>query len=206
MIRGALGAVGWLAVCVLACARAAPVTVAKPTAPPEDAAQYYPLSAGWRWAYDIEKGSDQILAIYAVVQRDGAIATLQAGEDKLVYGVLPDGIVRGEPVADPARADFLLKTPIRMGAQWPILGGTATVTAVAKTVSVPAGEYTNCVVVEENRTTPARLVRTTYAPGTGPITIEMLIHDELSGVFRPALRARLRGVTAPGTDPVGGNP
>jgi hypothetical protein len=182
------------------------VTGTKAAPPPEDAAQYYPLSAGWRWAYDIEKGNQQILAIYAVVQRNGPTAILQAGEDRLIYGVLPDGIVRGEPVADPGRADFLLKSPLRMGAQWPILGGTATVTAVAKTVSVPAGDYANCVVVEENRTSPARLVRTTYAPGTGPISIEMLIHDELSGVFRPALRARLRGVTPPGTDPVGMNP
>ena len=99
---------------------------------------------------------------------------------------------------DPSNDDFLLKSPLRLGAQWPILGGTATVAAVAKTVTVPAGDFSNCVVVEENRSTPARLVRTTYAPGTGPIAVDLLVHDEVTGAFQPALRARLRGVTAPG--------
>jgi hypothetical protein len=126
---------------------------------------------------------------------------LQAGDEKLVYAVRPDGIVRGEARDAPA-PDFLLKSPIRAGTQWPIDGGTATVASVGKTVVVPAGEFANCAVVEENRSSPARLVRTTYAPGTGPIAIDMLVHDDATGAYEPALRARLRGVTAPGADPL----
>jgi hypothetical protein len=45
-------------------------------------------------------------------------------------------------------------------------------------------------------------VRTIYAPGTGPISIEFLVLDLGSGRMEPALRAALRGVTAPGTDPL----
>jgi hypothetical protein len=185
-----------------ACASSRPAGRPEPGPPPEDASEFYPLMAGWRWAYDIEKGNEQILAIYAVVQRNGDVAILQAGEERLVYAVLPQGIIRGEPVRDAAPGDFLLKSPLRLGAHWPILGGTATVAAVGKTVTVPAGAFSNCVVVEENRSSPARLVRTTYAPGTGPIAVDLLVHDDATGVFQPALRARLRGVTAPGADPV----
>jgi hypothetical protein len=198
---------------LLACATAPTVGRTETGPPPEDAAQYYPLENGWRWAYEIEKGGEKILAVYAVVQRSGRVAILRAGEEQLTYSVLPDGIVRGEatdpgfPVGPPPQDtrladDFLLKSPVRLGARWPIPGGTATVAEVGKQVSVPAGEFSNCVVIEENRSAPARMVRTTYAPGTGPIAIDLLVHDEVSGVFRPALRARLRGVTTPGTDPL----
>ncbi len=185
------------------CATGAGAGRAKPPPPPEDASAYYPLQAGWKWAYEIDRAGQTLLAVYAVVQREGPTAVLQAGDEKLVYAVRPDGIVRGEPAADPATPpDFLLKSPIRLGTQWPIDGGTATVASVGKTVSVPAGEFINCLVVEENRSSPARLVRTTYAPGTGPIAIDMLVHDDATGAYEPALRARLRGVTAPGADPL----
>jgi hypothetical protein len=192
-----------LSVGLLACSTTRPADRPTSAPPPEDATEYYPLNAGWRWAYDIEKGGEQILAIYAVVQRNGETAVMQAGEERLVYAVLPEGIVRGERGREAGQDDFLLKSPLRLGAQWPILGGTATVAAVAKTVTVPAGDFSNCVVIEENRTAPPRLVRTTYAPGTGPIAVDLLVHDEVTGAFQPALRARLRGVTAPGSDPTG---
>ncbi len=188
---------------VAACAAARPTGRPETGPPPEDAGQYYPLKAGWRWAYDIEKGNERILAIYAVVQREGDVATLQAGDERLVYAVSPAGIIRGEPGPAVGEPDFLLKSPLRLGAQWPITGGTATVAAVARTVTVPAGDFSNCVVIEENRSAPARLVRTTYAPGTGPIAVDLLVHDGATGTFQPALRARLRGVTPPGADPVG---
>jgi hypothetical protein len=193
--------VGWC-VGLLACATTPVPDRGKLGPPPEDASQYYPLESGWRWAYDIEKGGERILAIYAVVQRNGETAVLQAGDERLTYSVKPDGILRGDAGAMDSR-DYLLKSPLRLGAQWPITGGTATVAEVAKTVNVPAGPFSNCVVVEENRTSPARVVRTTYAPGTGPVAIDLLVHDEVTGLFQPALRARLRGVTLPGADPTG---
>jgi hypothetical protein len=168
----------------------------------EDAHQLYPLDAGWKWAYDVEKAGQPILAVYSVIQRQGDTAVLQAGEERITYLVLPDGIARRGPDKDLPQGDYLLHSPIRAGARWPIAGGTATVVSVGQTVTVPAGTYQGCVVVEESRSEPTRLVRTTYAPGTGPITIEFLVHDAASGRFDPALRAALRGVTPPGSDPL----
>lgn len=174
---------------------AAPVNV-------EDPRQLYPLEPGWKWAYDVEKAGQPILAVYAVIQRDGETATLQAGEERITYHVTAEGIARRRPDKDLPQGDFLLRGPIREGARWPIEGGTATVTSVSQSVTVAAGTYQGCVVVEESRSEPTRLVRTTYAPGVGPVTIEFLVLDLGSGRMEPALRAALRGVTTPGSDPL----
>ena len=170
--------------------------------PPEDAREFYPLEPGWKWAYEINRGGETMLAVYAVVGRQGPIATLQAGDERIVYTVLPEGIARRAPGPDSVGGDFLLRSPLRAGAQWPIDGGTATVSAVGKQVDVPAGRYPDCIVVEESRTDPPRLVRTTYAPGIGPVAIEFLVHDRASAQFQTALRASLRGATPPGKDPL----
>src|SRR5688572_1236792 len=140
--------------------------------PTEDARQYYPLETGWRWAYDVEKGGERILAIYAVIERQGDSAVLQAGEERISYLLLPDGIARRAKTKEMPQGDYLLRTPIRAGASWPIEGGTATVAAAGLTVTVPGGTYQGCAVVEESRSEPTRLVRTTYAPGAGPVLIE----------------------------------
>lgn len=185
-----------------ACASARPAGPDPAAPPPEDARAFYPLEAGWKWAYDVEKGGDHILAVYAVIERQDALVTLQAGGERIVYSVLPEGIARRPPGKESPSGDFLLKSPLRAGASWPIDGGTATVAAAGQSVTVPAGNYTGCIVVEENRMEPARLVRTTYAPGVGPVAIEYLVHDPASAQFQTALRASLRGATPPGKDPL----
>ena len=120
-----------------------------------------------------------------------------------MYAVLPEGIARQAPGKAGPAGDFLLRSPVRTGASWPVEGGTATVAATGRTVTLPSGgRYDNCAVIEENRTDPPRLVRTTYAPGVGPVSIEYLVHDPGSGQFETALRASLRGVTPPGADPL----
>jgi hypothetical protein len=186
----------------IGCAGSKPATSGPRPPPPEDAREFYPLEMGWKWAYEIEKGGEHILAVYAVVGRQGSVATLQAGEERIVYTVLPEGIARRAPGSDSPGGDFLLRSPVRAGAQWPIDGGTATVAAAGKQVDVPAGSYPDCIVVEESRTDPPRLVRTTYAPGVGPVAIEFLVHDPASAQFQTALRASLRGATPPGKDPL----
>jgi hypothetical protein len=185
-----------------ACAGKQSSTGATRAPPPEDAREFYPLEPGWKWAYEINRGGETILAVYAVVGRQGPTATLQAGDERIVYTVLPEGIARRAPGPDSVGGDFLLRSPLRAGAQWPIDGGTATVSAVGKQVDVPAGSYPDCIVVEESRTDPPRLVRTTYAPGVGPVAIEFLVHDPASAQFQTALRASLRGATPPGKDPL----
>ncbi len=195
---------------VLSCAG----TPARPPAtggpPPEDARQYYPLEPGWRWAYDVERGSEggaeQILAVYSVKERSGTTAVLEAGGETIRYEVLEAGIARlaAAPEADKRAGaqDFLLRSPIRAGARWPIADGTATVTAVGRSVTVPAGTFANCVTIEEAKDTPPRLIRTTYAPAVGPVMIDSLVQIPGRGVYESNLRAVLRGVTRPGEDPL----
>ncbi|HEY0706643.1 MAG TPA: hypothetical protein VGG33_07595, partial [Polyangia bacterium] len=98
--------------------------------------------------------------------------------------------------------DYILRSPIRMGSRWPIADGQATITAVGQTITVPAGTFTNCVTVEEAREGPPRLVRTTYAPGVGPVSLDSLVQIPGRTTYESTLRASLRGVNRPGEDPL----
>jgi len=77
------------------------------------------------------------------------------------------------------------------------------VAEVGKAVTVPGGTFPNCATVEESRTNPDRVTRTVYCAGVGPVSIEVQVHDPLSGSFKTEMRATLLGVTRPGEDPLG---
>jgi len=81
-----------------------------------------------------------------------------------------------------------------------VMSGTAKIVSVDKTVSGPGGDYPHCVVVEVMRREPTRLSRTTFAPGVGPVEIEVAV--ESSGRFVTTTHAMLRGTTRPGQDPL----
>ena len=167
--------------------------------PSESAADYYPLAKGWRWAYQLDKGGERMLAFYAVVERIEDTAVIQAGEERLAYAVTPEGIARRDGMRV---ADFVLKNPVRAGATWAIEGGEAKIADVGKTVTTPAGDFPNCATVEEKRTNPDRVVRTVYAAGVGPVSIEMRVQDVQSGSLEVSVRGALVGVTRPGEDPL----
>jgi hypothetical protein len=190
----------WLAVLVGCASSGTPAPSAAAGPPPEDAAAYFPLTAGWKWAYQVEKDGDKILATYAVLERMTDTAIVQTGQDRLVYAVLPQGIARREGLGV---GDFLLKTPIRAGATWAVSGGEAKVVTVGRSVTVPAGTFPACATIEETRTDPPRVIRTVYAAGVGPVSLEVQAQDAESGQFRSAMRAALVGVTRPGEDPLG---
>jgi len=63
-----------------------------------------------------------------------------------------------------------------------------------------AGKFDDCVVVEATRGGPPRAVRTTFAPGIGPVIIELQI--QVAGQFVTVTRATLRALTRPGQDPL----
>src|SRR6185436_12746222 len=168
--------------------------------PPEEAAAYYPFSAGWKWAYNVEREGQTMLATTAVTERSGDTAIVQSGDQRLSYALGPEGISRREGLRT---SDFLLRSPIRAGATWPIEGGQAKVAEVGKAVTVPGGTFPNCATVEESRTNPERVTRTVYCAGVGPVSIEVQVHDPLSGAFKTEMRATLLGVTRPGEDPLG---
>jgi hypothetical protein len=158
------------------------------------AANLYPLETGWKWAYDVEKDGMNILAIYAVLERTGDVAVVQAGDERLTYAVTADGIAQKE---GGAVGDFILKNPVSLGAEWPVAGGRAKIVAVDRQVTLePAGSFAGCVVVEVTRTEPVRVVRTTYAPDVGPIALELEVQEGQR--FITETRARLRAVTKPG--------
>jgi hypothetical protein len=189
--------VSYLAACIVvaSCATTTP-RPAPAGPPPEDAAAFYPLATGWKWAYRVDRAGDTLLATYAVTERQGDVAVVQAGDERLSYAVLPEGIAR-QP------GDFIVKNPVHAGTRWNIAGGEAKVSAVARTVTVPAGTFPNCATVEEVRRDPERVVRTVYAPGVGPIQIEVQVQSASGGAFETAMRASLVGVTRPGEDPLG---
>jgi hypothetical protein len=194
---------------MLSCAAAPVAPDPVRSAPPQEAQEYYPLQTGWKWAYDVERAGERILAVTAVQERRPNAALLQAGGETLRYDISADGIARasvpslyGESSKRATSNDFLIKNPVRAGSSWPIEGGTATITGIGRSVTVAAGTFDNCLVVEEARSGPPRLVRTTYAPGVGPVALESLVQIPGRGAYETTLRASLRGVTRPGEDPL----
>jgi hypothetical protein len=159
------------------------------------AADYYPLQPGWKWAYDLEKDGEHILAIYAVLERTPEVAIVRFGDESMAYGLTRDGIAQREGVVN---GDYVLKNPIAVGAAWRVAGGDARIAAVGQAVTVPAGTYADCIVVETLRSEPARLTRTTFAPGVGPVALEVQV--QLQGRFITTMRATLRGLTRPGEE------
>lgn len=193
----------WLGVTVAmmaGCATAPATPEAAAGPPPEDAAAYYPFTTGWKWAYNVDRLGDGMLATYAVVEvRDGT-AIVQSGEQKISYALSPEGIARRDGMRS---SDYLLKSPIRTGATWTLEDGQAKVATTGQAVTVPAGTFVNCALIEESRTNPQRIGRTVYCAGVGPVSIEIQVHDPLNGTFQTEMKAVLLGVTRPGEDPLG---
>jgi hypothetical protein len=189
--------VGWAVGLVAGCATSGGAVA--PIAPRTNlaAADLYPLDLGWKWAYDLEKDGQTMLAMYAVLERSPDTAVVQAGEDRLTYAISPEGIAQKD---GPMIGDFVVRNPIRAGTEWPVAGGRARIAALGQSVTVTAGKFDDCVVVETTRADPVRSVRTTFAPGIGPVVIELQI--AVGGQLTTVTRATLRALTKPGQDPL----
>jgi hypothetical protein len=159
------------------------------------AADFYPLTPGWKWAYDLEKDGQKILAVYSVTERTPEEAVVLAGVERLRYAISPAGIAQsgGDSVGD-----FVLKNPLTVGATWAVEGGTAKVVSTTEEITVDAGHFYDCVIIEVTRSDPMRIARTTFAPDIGPVALEFQVQD--GGKFVVTTRARLRSVTRPGED------
>ena len=161
------------------------------------AADFYPLTAGWKWAYDVEKDGVNILATYSVVERNGDTAVVQAGDERLTYAVTAEGIAQKD---GGMLGDFVIKNPVQVGAEWAVEGGRAHVASVTADFKMDSGEhFLGCLVVEVTRTDPVRVTRTTFAPDLGPVLLEMQVQQgEGQGQkLTTVTRARLRAVTRP---------
>jgi len=180
-----------------ACATTPPTPPATVPEAGRTASDFYPMEPGWKWAYDLEKEGQHLLAVYAVLERTQDTAIVQAGQERLMYAITRDGVAQKDGVTV---GDFVIKNPIVLGREWPVFAGTARIVAVDRKVTLPSGEYEHCVVVETVRTDPTRLARTTFAPGLGPIAIETQV--QAAGRFVTTMKANLRGTTRPGQDPL----
>jgi hypothetical protein len=163
-----------------------------------EALDYYPLLAGWGWAFEIERDGNKVLAPYAVAERTGDLAVVKNGDERITYLVRPEGIARRE---GEAVGDFLLRTPVRKGTAWPVQGGEATIVAVGTQVALPSGPTGDCAVVEEVRRDPSRVTRTTYCRGVGPVDIEMRVFDPFKKSFETMAHAKLLSLTRPDLEP-----
>jgi hypothetical protein len=158
------------------------------------ASEYYPLTDGWKWAYDVEQEGTNILATYAVVEVKEKLSVVQAGDERLTYLMAPDGVAQFD---GSAIGDYVIKDPLKPGAEWTVAGGRARIASVNEEANIEgAGRYAGCVVVEVTRTEPARITRTMFAPGVGPVAIEMQVQE--GPKFVTKVKARLRAVTKPG--------
>jgi hypothetical protein len=161
------------------------------------AADYYPLGTGWKWAYDVEKEGVNILATYAVLERTGDTAVVQAGDERLAYAVTADGVAQKD---GDRMGDYVIHNPVQVGAEWPVEGGRARITSVTADFQLDSGEhYLGCAVVEVTRNDPVRISRTTFAPDLGPVMLELQVQEGQK--FVTITRARLRAVTRPTDKP-----
>ena len=185
---------GILLALAVGCASGATTSPVIAPRPNLKAADYYPLSSGWKWAYDLEKEGMNVLATYAVVERNGDVAVVQAGEERLTYAIGPDGVAQKDGLAG---GDYVIRDPLTVGAGWAVAGGRAKIVAVGTEVNVESiGRLGGCVVVEVAREEPFRIVRTTFAPEIGPVALELQV---LTGQkYVTTTRAQLRAVTKPG--------
>ena len=147
----------------------------------------YPLRAGSVWTYDVNTGQGlPVLAITRVLRSQHGKIEVSSGGEPVVYEARPDGLYR------PDRAGFVLKAPIRKGAQWDAGGGArAEVVETDKQIATVAGEFTGCVEVVETGGAADKVVRTVFCPDVGPVEVESSVSLEISGAAR--VLAQLRG-------------
>jgi hypothetical protein len=192
--RPAAAALGLLLSLLVGCASGGSTSPVIAPRPNLKAVDYYPLDSGWKWAYDLERDGENVLATYAVVERTGDTAVVQSGEDRLTYKVGPDGIAQKDGMSG---SDYVIRDPLTVGAGWAVSGGRAKIVAVDREVNIESiGHLGGCVVVEVAREEPSRIVRTTFAPDIGPVALELQV---LTGQkYVTTTRAQLRAVTKPG--------
>lgn len=140
----------------------------EPGGDPFDPHRLYPLAEGHVWSYNVDTGTGEpTLAITRVISHVGTRIEVSSGGDPVVYEIRDEGIFR------PGTATWLLRAPVREGAEWPSSGGmVARVTSTQATVETPAGSFEGCVRVEESGGEGDRYVQTVYCPGIGPVYLE----------------------------------
>ncbi len=154
-------------------------------------ADYFPLAVGNSWIYQTDfQGQPQAeLEVKLVKQEEGAFV-----DDRPVPAHY---LIDAEGIRDGARR-YLLKYPLRKGTRWMSVADVRTVehyeiVADDKKVSLPAGEFSGCVVVKmEVRMDSNHTMRNymTFAPGVGIAEVYIVLRDGQREI--PQARLRLK--------------
>jgi len=157
------------------------------------AADYFPLASGWKWTYSVWKDGVKIPVLHEVLARQGDVAVVQEGGERITYVVTPEGIAEknGERIGD-----YIIKNPVKVGAEWAVEGGRARIFAVdGRFLSARVGHHEGCVLIAVTRNDPTRITQTMFAPHLGPVTISIQAADGKE--FLTLAQAVLVGVTRP---------
>jgi hypothetical protein len=158
------------------------------------AADYFPLASGWKWNYSVWKDGLKIPVLHEVLERRGDVAVVQEGGERITYVVTPEGIA--EKNGD-RLGDYIIKNPVRVGAEWAVEGGRARILAVdGRFLSARVGRHEGCVLIAVTRNDPTRTTQTMFAPYLGPVTVSIQAADGKE--FLTLAQALLVGVTRPG--------
>ena len=160
----------------LACASCTTVTqTVTPSKPEVTAADFYPLSVGVSWSYEVT-----LLGATRMID----VTTLRKNAD----GFLEDStgaqfLVDGFGVRDQKR--YLLRNPIATGTKWTNVVSVSSVEAYEiigsnQPCEAPAGKWDGCVVVESrNRVEEGTTLvnEMTFAPGVGIVRLSTVLES-----------------------------
>jgi hypothetical protein len=141
-----------------------------------DPRNLYPLDDGHVWSYDVDTGTEhRTLAITRVISHIGNRFELSSGGDAVLYEMRPEGIWR------PGSETWLLEAPVREGREWDSPHGmTAKVSSTDADIETPAGNFHDCVRIDETGGEEGREVTTVYCSGIGPVFLESRMQLTLS--------------------------
>jgi len=161
------------------------------------AADYFPLASGWKWTYSVWKDGVKVPVVHEVLERQGDVAVVQEGGERITYVVTLEGIA----VKDGDRiGDYVIKNPVRVGAEWAVEGGRARIVAVdGEFASALGGRYRGCLLIAVTRGDPTRVTETVFAPHIGMVGVSIQAADGKE--FLELAQARLVGLTRPSDAP-----
>jgi hypothetical protein len=160
-------------------------------------APYFPLSTGNRWVYEIQDrtdGAPPTEEYWEVTREEQGAFVLRIRPSDLTTGGFEEsfiptngGVKRfARETKDKEHPPFFLKGPLRVGTTWEDEDGEYEITALDKTVTVPAGTFAPCLEVTNRRKGGKAIVITLYAPGVGVVQREETFPIiERSGPFHP---------------------
>lgn len=156
--------------CSVSCA-SAPSQIPNVEGPAEELPQeevYFPLHDGHIFQYTVRGQDGRDGFLITKVARSDETATLTTGERVTRLTVRGDGIYNDSGY-------YLLKLPLKVGAEWSGPRGVVSVVRVGQAVETGAGKFTGCVVTREvtQGTVEIRTAETTFCPNVGLVRLEV---------------------------------